>query len=225
MSSPGASARNYSDGIAHALELPHAYFTHQRSGETLGMLQKVRTDVEGLIKKSISVFFSMLFGIVFVAIYATSVHWTIVPAFLLALPLLGLLGSVVSRRIKEIQKEIFTHTTALAGSTTESLRNIELVKSLGLTQQEITRLNGTTTQLLTLELKKMTYLRTLTFLRGTGVHLIQAMIIVLTVYLIYTQAITIGQFTAVLFMHSSIVPRRCRRWETSSTPTTRHRRR
>jgi ATP-binding cassette subfamily B protein len=44
---------------------------------------------------------------------------------------------VLSRRIKEIQKVIVAETTALAGATTESLRNIELVKSLGLADQEV----------------------------------------------------------------------------------------
>src|SRR5690348_12733878 len=41
-------ARIYADGIRHSLELPYAQFEDQRSGETLGMLQKVRTDVEKL---------------------------------------------------------------------------------------------------------------------------------------------------------------------------------
>ena len=53
---------------------------------------------------------------------------------------------MLSRRIKKIQKTIVGETTALAGSTTESLRNIELVKSLGLANQEVGRLNGTTAQ-------------------------------------------------------------------------------
>ena len=58
--------------------------------------------------------------------------------------------------------------TALAGSTTESLRNIELVKSLGLGQQEIRRLNSTTGKILKLELKKVKYLRSLSFIQGSG---------------------------------------------------------
>ena len=43
-------AQIYSDGIAHSLRLPYAVFEDQRSGETLGRLQKVRTDVERLIQ-------------------------------------------------------------------------------------------------------------------------------------------------------------------------------
>ena len=117
-------------------------FEDQRSGETLGKLQKVRTDVEKLISASINVLFTSLVGIIFVMIYAFSVHWMIAPVYFLTVPLLGVLSSVLSRKIKVIQKVIVAETTALAGSTTESLRNIELVKSLGLAQQEIARLNA-----------------------------------------------------------------------------------
>ena len=137
-------AQLYSDGIRHSLELPYSVFEDQRSGETLGKLQKVRTDVETLIANSINVLFTSLVGIVFVMIYAFSVHWIIAPAYVLTVPILGALSSVLSRRIKQIQKVIVAETTALAGATTESLRNIELVKSLGLGRQEIERLNGTT---------------------------------------------------------------------------------
>ena len=77
-----------------------------------------------------------LVGVLFVMVYAYKVHWAIAPAFLLTVPLLALLSSVLSKRIKVIQKVIVAETTALAGATTESLRNIELVKSLGLAKQE-----------------------------------------------------------------------------------------
>jgi ATP-binding cassette subfamily B protein len=135
-------ARMYSDGIRHSLDLPYQVFEDQRSGETLGKLQKVRSDVERFITAAINVLFISLVGIVFVMIYAFRVHWSIAPAFLITVPLLGIISSVLSKRIKKMQKTIVAETTALAGSTTESLRNIELVKSLGLAQQEVGRLNS-----------------------------------------------------------------------------------
>ena len=141
-------AQIYSDGIRHSLELPYAVFEDQRSGETLGKLQKARSDAEKFIGLSVNMVFTTLVGVVFVMIYAFKVHWAIAPAFLLTVPLLGGLSSVLSRRIKRIQKVIVAETTALAGSTTESLRNIELVKSLGLTDQEVARLNATTEKIL-----------------------------------------------------------------------------
>src|SRR5881628_273822 len=134
-------AQLYSDGIRHSLELPYSVFEDQRSGETLGKLQKVRTDVEKLISNAINTVFTTLVGIVFVTVYAFTVHWVIAPVYFLTVPLLGWLSSTLSRRIKTVQKVIVAETTALAGATTESLRNIELVKSLGLAQQEVSRLN------------------------------------------------------------------------------------
>src|ERR687895_2176117 len=165
-------AQLYADGIRHSLDLPYSTFEDQRSGETLGVLQKVRVDVEKLIDVSINVLFTTLVGIVFVMVYAFSVHWVIAPVYFLTIPLLGILSSVLSRRIKQIQKVIVAETTALAGSTTESLRNIELVKSLGLGNQEIERLNATTAKILRLELKKVKYLRSLRFIQGTCVNAI-----------------------------------------------------
>ena len=197
-------AELYSDGIRHSLELPYSVFEDQRSGETLGRLQKVRNDVEKLISTSINVLFTSLVGIVFVMIYAFSVHWLIAPVYFLTVPVLGLLSSVLSRRIKQIQKVIVAETTALAGSTTESLRNIELVKSLGLGQQEIARLNGTTAKILKLELKKVKYLRSLSFIQGTAVNLLRTSIMFLMLYLIYTRAITVGQFFS-LFIYSFFI--------------------
>jgi ATP-binding cassette subfamily B protein len=191
-------AQMYSDGIRHSLELPYAVFEDQRSGETLGKLQKVRSDVEKFISLAINMLFTTLVGVVFVMIYALSVHWIIAPAFLLTVPLIGTLSSVLSRRIKVIQKEIVAETTALAGSTTESLRNIELVKSLGLADQEVRRLNATTEKILKLELKKVRYLRSLSFIQGTFVNLLRTSILFLMLYLIFTQKITVGQFFSLL---------------------------
>ena len=197
-------ARIYADGIRHSLELPYAEFEDQRSGETLGMLQKVRTDVEKLINVAVNLAFTTLIGVVFVMFYAANIHWSIGPAYLLTIPLLGGLSSVLSHKIKEVQKVILKETTALAGSTTESLRNIELVKSLGLAQQEINRLNSTTSKILKLELKKVRYLRSLSFIQGTFVNMLRTAIQFLMLYLIFTQRITVGQYFS-LFIYSFFI--------------------
>jgi len=197
-------ARIYSDGIRHSLDLPYAVFEDQRSGETLGKLQKVRADVERLISASINVLFTTLVGIAFVTVYAFTVHWVIVPVFFVTVPLLGWLSSVLSRKIKALQKVIVAETTALAGATTESLRNIELVKSLGLAQQEVTRLNATTGKILDLELRKVRYLRSLSFIQGTSVNFLRTSLLLLMLYLIYQQEITVGQFFS-LFMYSFFI--------------------
>jgi ATP-binding cassette, subfamily B, bacterial len=192
-------ARLYTDGIRHALSVPFSVFEDQRSGETLGKLQKVRTDTERFISAFVNVVFITLVGLVFVMIYAVRVHWAIAPIFLATVPVLGTLTWVLSRRIKTIQRQIVGETTALAGSTTESLRNIELVKSLGLAPQEIARLNTVTDRILQLELRKVRYVRSLSFVQGTAVNLLRTLIQFFMLYLIFTGDMTVGQFFALLF--------------------------
>jgi len=192
-------AEIYSDGIRHSLDLPYSVFEDQRSGETLGKLQKVRTDIEKLLNLFINLLFTSLVGIIFVAIYALSVNWMVAPVYFATIPILGILSFALSRKIKTVQKEIVRETTALAGSTTESLRNIELVKSLGLAKQEVSRLNGTTGKILELELKKVRYVRSLSFIQGTCVNALRTAILFFMMYLIFTQQINIGQFLALWF--------------------------
>ena len=198
------SAQIYSDGIRHSLELPYHQFEDQRSGQTLGVLQKVRSDVEKLISASINVLFTTLVGIIFVTIYAINVHWLIAPVYFATIPILGIISSVLSKKIKALQKTIVGETTTLAGTTTESLRNIELVKSLGLGQQEINRLNSTTNKILALELRKVRYIRKLSFIQGTSVNFIRTCILFLMLYLIFSQAITVGEFFS-LFIYSFFI--------------------
>ncbi len=192
-------AQMYSDGLEHSLGLSYSQFEDQRSGETLGILQKVRSDVEKLIGAFVNTLFTSFIGIIFVMVYAINVHWVIAPIFLAVVPLLGILSSALSKRIKKIQKVIVGETTALAGSTTESLRNIELVKSLGLVDQEIKRLNNTTGKILGLELKKVKYIRSLSFIQGTAVNFLRTCIMFVMLYLIFQKEISVGQMFSLMF--------------------------
>src|ERR1051325_42159 len=192
-------AQMYSDGVRHSLDLPYQVFEDQRSGETLGKLQKVRQDVEKFVNAAINVVFTTLIGLVFVTWYAWHVHKLIVPAFFSTVPVLAVVSLTLSRRIKKMQKVIVAETTALAGSTTESLRNIELVKSLGLANQEVGRLNTVTQKILGLELKKVKYVRSLSFVQGTTVNALRTSILFMMLYLIFRQEISVGQFFALMF--------------------------
>ncbi|MET7001079.1 ABC transporter ATP-binding protein [Chitinophaga defluvii] len=193
-------AQVYTDGLKHSLRLPYQQFEDQRSGETLAILQKVRIDCEKFITSFINVLFVALVGVVFVMIYAFRVDWTLVPVYFGGTILLGILMNVLSKKIKTIQKTIVKETTMLAGATTESLRNIELVKSLGLTNQEIRRLNSTTIKILLLELKKVRSIRSISFVQGTFVNLLRQSILFLLLYFIYKDKVSVGQlFTLQLY--------------------------
>lgn len=197
-------AQIYQDGLKHSLELPFQVFEDQRSGETLGILQKVRNDTEKLISSFVNILFTSLVGIIFVIVVSALTSWIIGPIYILSIPILGFLSSMLSRKVKKVQKRIVGETTALAGSTTESLRNIELVKSLGLANQEIERLNNTTVKILGLELQKVKYIRSISFVQGTTVNFLRNCILFLMMYLIFRGHLTQGQFL-MFFIYSFFI--------------------
>lgn len=192
-------AKMYADGLKHSLELPYQVFEDQRSGETLGVLQKVRIDCEKFITSFISILFVSLIGMVFVIVYSLTVSYKVTLIYAASIPVIAFISWFLSRKIKTIQRSIVAETTALAGSTTESLRNIELVKSLGLANQEIERLNKTTYKILGLELKKVKFVRGMSFVQGTTVNLVRSIMIVVLLILIFENTISPGQYFSFLF--------------------------
>ncbi|RYF24436.1 MAG: ABC transporter ATP-binding protein [Flavobacteriales bacterium] len=192
-------AKMYADGLQHSLKLPYQVFEDQRSGETLGILQKVRLDSEKFITSFISILFVSLIGMIFVIVYSVSISYKVTLVYFTAIPIISFVSWFLSRKIKAIQRSIVGETTALAGSTTESLRNIELVKSLGLADQEIERLNKTTYKILGLELKKVKYVRSMSFVQGTTVNLVRSTMILVLLLLIFDNDITAGQYLTFLF--------------------------
>jgi ATP-binding cassette subfamily B protein len=192
-------AQMYADGLKHSLELPYQVFEDQRSGETLGILQKVRLDSEKFITSFISILFVSLIGMIFVIVYSVTVSYKVTLIYFSAIPIISFVSWFLSRKIKIIQKSIVAETTALAGSTTESLRNIELVKSLGLASQEIERLNKTTYKILGLELRKVKYVRSMSFVQGTTVNFVRSSMVVVLLILIFENTISPGQYFSFLF--------------------------
>lgn len=192
-------AQVYADGLKHSLELPYSTFEDQRSGETLGILQKVRVDTERLISALVNTMFTSLVGLIFVVIYSWSISWKVSLIYFTAAPIIAILSSTLSKKIKKIQIKIVAQTASLAGSTTESLRNIELIKSLGLSAQEIERLNQTTFKILGLELNKVKYIRSMNFLQGTTVQFTRSVMVFVLLLLIFQQTITPGQYFTFLF--------------------------
>ncbi len=192
-------AKIFTDGLKHSMQLPYQEFEDQRSGETLSILSKVRTDTERFIIAFINVLFSILVGIVFISVYSFRLHWSIMPIYAIGIVCLSVLTSFLSKRIKAIQKDIVKETTTLAGTTTESLRNIELVKSLGLTDQEINRLNKNTYKILGLELRKVKSIRSLSFVQGTFVNLLRQIIMFTLLWLVFQGKLTAGEVMTLTF--------------------------
>ena len=191
-------AKVFTDGLQHAMKLPYQQFEDQRSGETLSILTKVRSDVEKFMINFINILFGIMIGVVFVFVYAAVyIHWSIPVAYLLGILFLTLITNYLSKKIKSIQKNIVSETTTLAGSTTESLRNIELVKSLGLTEQEVIRLNKNTYKILGLELKKVKRIRSISFVQGTLVNTLRQIILFILMYIIFKDEMNAGQLVTM----------------------------
>lgn len=189
----------FMEGIKHTLDLPYNVFEDRRSGETLNILQKVRTDSEKLINLAINLLYTSVVGVVFVFFAAFTVHWLIAPAFLAAMLVVGVSSSLLSKKIKFIQKKIVKETSALAGTTTESLRNIELVKSLGLIKQEIRRIGANTLKILGFELEKVKKIRTLSFVQGTTVNFMRNCLLLFLSWMVFTSRISPGMYIQFLF--------------------------
>jgi ATP-binding cassette subfamily B protein len=189
----------FTDGLRHSMQLPYQAFEDQRSGETLSILTKARADCEKFISYVVNVVFGIVVSVVFVSIYATRLHWSIIPIYIGGASMIAYVTNLLSKKIKVIQKNIVKETTSLAGTTTESLRNIELVKSLGLTTQEINRLNNNTYKILALELKKVKNIRSLSFIQGTMVNALRQVITFTLMWLIFKEILTVGQLISLQF--------------------------
>ena len=183
----------YTDGLQHALRLPFQSFEDQRSGQTLNVLQKVRIDAEKFMTYFINVFFAAIIGISAVVIYSTTIYTPLILVYFLASAFLFFVMNFLSKRIKLIQIKITKETNILAGVTTESLRNIELIKSLGLTNQEVLRLSNATQKILQLELTKVRKLRSISFIQGTLVNTLQQVIMFILLYLVFEGNLKAGQ--------------------------------
>ncbi|MBP4139743.1 ABC transporter ATP-binding protein [Flavobacterium geliluteum] len=192
-------AQMYTDGIKKSLDLPYAEFEDQRSGETLSKLTKVRSDSEKLITLSISLVFQTVIGFVFVILYVARIDYRISIIFLITAPIIALISSYLGKKIKIVSRKIVNQTNALAGSTTESLRNIELVKSLGLTYQEEKRLNLNTFKILQLELQKIRFIRSLSFIQGTTVHFLRTCVVFALYYFLFGNKIIVGDLLTMVF--------------------------
>lgn len=194
----------FNDGLKQTLRLSFQEFEESRSGTTLAILQKVKTDAERFINSFINVLFSSMVGIVFLLWYSINKNWVLVPVFFVGVVLLGSLTGLVSKRIKTIQRAINRQTDAQAGVITESLRNIELVKSLGLTFPEIRRLNLQTLNIFNLEMMKARKVSVLSFLQGNLLNLLKQSVLFILLWLIFRKVLSTGELIAMQFISTAI---------------------
>ncbi len=195
----GVGARIYGDALRHSLGLPFSAFEAQQSGAIMTVIQTARHDVESFLTLLVNTGFTSAVAVVFVIVYAARINWILAPVFLLAAPLLAFASILLGAKMRDTQRAIVKETSLLAGSATESLRNIEIVKSLGLANQEVLRLEEHNRQILNMEAEKIKYARRLTFFHGACVNLLRSGLLLLILYLVFSKQITMGQFFSLFF--------------------------
>ena len=194
----------FDDGLKQTLRLSFQEFEEQRSGETLSILQKVKTDLQRFMQALVGVLFTSIIGICFLLWYAITKNWLLIPVFIIGVLFLGGLTGILSRKIKTIQRSINRETNIQAGLITESLRNIELVKSLGLTFPEIRRLKERTKGIFDLEMFKVRQVRTLSFMQGSSMNILKQSILFILLWLIFRNFLSTGELIATQFISTSI---------------------
>jgi len=194
----------FNDGLKQTLRLSFQEFEESRSGTTLSVLQKVKTDAERFINAFINILFSSLVGIGFLLWYSLNKNWLLVPVFFIGVLVLGSLTGLLSKKIKAIQRSINRQADKQAGVITESLRNIELVKSLGLTFAEIRRLNVQTLKIFDLEMLKARKVSMLSFLQGNLLNLLKQSVLFILLWLIFRKILSTGELIAMQFISTAI---------------------
>lgn len=194
----------FNDGLKQTLRLSFQEFEESRSGETLSILQKVKTDTERFINSFINILFSSIVGISFLIWYSVTKNFLLIPVFVIGILVLGSLTGLLSKKIKSVQRSINRETNKMSGVITESLRNIELVKSLGLTFPEIRRLREQTLKIFNLEMVKVRKVRTLSFMQGTTLNLLRQSILFILLWLIFRNQLSTGELITMQFISTSI---------------------
>jgi ATP-binding cassette, subfamily B, bacterial len=194
----------FNDGLRQTLRLSFQEYEDRSSGETVAMLQKVRTDTERFINAFVNILFSSIVGIGFLLWYGITKHWLLIPVFVVGVLVLGGLTGLLSQKMKSVQRTIFRETARMSGTITESLRNIELVKSLGLTYPEIRRLQLHTRKIFDLEMEKVKKVRTLSLLQGTLINLLKQSILFILLWLIFRKTLTPGELISMQFILNAI---------------------
>ena len=189
-------AQLYATSVAHSLLLPFRIYEDRRSGELLHTMQRARLDAEQSITSAVRLYLGAL-AMTAIAAYAFYVHPLLGTLQITVIATLATFLLLVSRPIHRHQQRIAARLVSEAGATTETMRNVELVKSLGIEEQEIGRLERLNEQILQLEERKLRLVRIFTFVEGTALSVARAIVMLTMLWLVYRREISVGEFVTM----------------------------
>lgn len=120
----------YQETIQHTFSLPYKAFEDQQSGQLLQKLAKAKESLQTYISSLINIVFVACIGVLVVVIYSVMVDRRVALMYCLLLPIMGLTTVSLSKKIKTAQDVISKESAQVAGSITESIRNVSLIKML-----------------------------------------------------------------------------------------------
>lgn len=198
------STQLFNDVQEKILSLKYEEYEQEISGEILSNLQRARNDCEKFINKFMNVLLStfVAFGVLTVVTISINIWLPII--FIVSAFLLSYITRILTARMRIIQKKIVQDSNFLAGYFNESLRNIHLIKCLGLAQQETERVRKKNQMILNTEDKKLKKIRSISAIFGTVVITInQGMIAMLLLFLLYDK-LSIGELIMMQIYFFSI---------------------
>src|SRR5258706_144294 len=193
----------YAKSIAHSLLLPYREFETKRSGELLHTIQRARLDAEEGISGAVRLYLGIV-AVVAVTIYAFTLHPLLGVVHLIGVPLVGITMIVISTPIRKEQRRIMREASALTGSSTEAIRNVETLKGLGVEGRQIDRIHDENRRVLGLEESKLRLVRRFTFIEGVFFHTMRAGLLCVMLWLVFQRSITTGEFLSLLLYTSAI---------------------
>jgi len=198
------STQLFTDVQEKILSLKYEEYEQEISGEILSTLQRARNDCEKFINKFMNVLLSTFIAMGVLTVVTFSISAWLPVIFIVCAFLLTYITHILSGRMRVLQKTIVSDSNLLAGYFNESLRNIYLIKSLGLSKQETERVRNKNQHILNTEGKKLKKVRSISAIFGTVVITInQGMISILILFLIYDK-LSIGELIMIQIYFFSI---------------------
>lgn len=96
--------RIYQTSMQHAFSLPYALLEDQQSGQLLDKLNKARNSIQTFIGSLINNVFISLVWLIFVIVYASTVHWVLALFYAGVMPLMGVIVYHLSKKLNKHNK-------------------------------------------------------------------------------------------------------------------------
>lgn len=189
----------YRKTLRHALALPYAQLEDRSSGEIVRRIDRARTDIQLFLTQLVNVLFLSAVTLTVVIAYAFWTSWIVGLAFTLVVPVAGSTLFALAGKIRKAQEGITKESARIAGGTTETMRNLPVVKALGLERQEYGRLENADKGLVLLELNKIRTVRTLEFIQGTSINAVRTLLLGVLAWMIWNGSLSVGEFLSLFF--------------------------